>query len=204
MDKKKFIGTVIGVIFFVALIAGATFAWLTLTPTFTNNSVTGGTTNFIVDYTKGSTISGLKIINSSSVATTAMTTAATGKTTVKAYRAANDADGNLTIKLITTSSNALVSTTGPLRYAVCSGTCTLTGSPVASVTASSTGLLAKGTVTSTEQQLLLSDGIATTEKSYDIYLWLDQTTIYSNSDTYLPNGTGLTYAGYISASAVQD
>lgn len=204
MDKKKLIGTIVGVVFFVALIAGATFAWLTVVPTITNGTATGGTTNFIVEYTKGSNVTGLQILDSTTVATTSMTGVSTGKTTVKAYRLANNADGNLTIKLITTSSNALVGASGPLRYAVCSGACTLTGNAATSVTSSTTGLLAKGTVTSTTQNLVVSDGIATSEKSYDVYLWLDQATIYGNSDTYLPNGAGLTYSGYISASAVQD
>ena len=38
MDRKKLIGTIIGVIFFVALIAGATFAWLTFNANVTNGN----------------------------------------------------------------------------------------------------------------------------------------------------------------------
>lgn len=35
MNQKKLIGTIIGIIFFVVLIAGATFAWLSATATVT-------------------------------------------------------------------------------------------------------------------------------------------------------------------------
>ena len=201
MDKKKLIGTIVGVTMFAVLIAGATFAWLTITPTFTNNTVTGGTTNFIVEYTKGSNVGAVLVLDSSNVATSSMTDNSTGKTSVIAYRLPNNADGDLTIKLMTTSSNAIVGASGPLRYAVCAGSCTLTGEVPSVVTASSTGLLAKGTVTSAEQILLVSDGISTTEgKTYDVYLWIDQATFYANSDTY----NGLEYSGYINASALQD
>lgn len=43
MDKKKLIGTIIGVTMFAALIAGATFAWLTFSATITNGSYNTGT-----------------------------------------------------------------------------------------------------------------------------------------------------------------
>ena len=51
MDIKKLIGTIIGVILFVALIAGATFAWLTFGTTLVSTNVNSANTmNFLVDY----------------------------------------------------------------------------------------------------------------------------------------------------------
>ena len=51
MDKKKLIGTIIGVTMFAALIAGATFAWLTFNATITEGTYNAASMNFLVDYT---------------------------------------------------------------------------------------------------------------------------------------------------------
>ena len=65
MDKKKLIGTIIGVAMFAALIAGATFAFLSFTATVTNSTYNGTSMNFLVDYTKGTAITGLPQIKGS-------------------------------------------------------------------------------------------------------------------------------------------
>lgn len=201
MDKKKLIGTIIGVLMFGLLVVGATFAWLQISPAFLNNTVNGKTTNFIVNYVKGTNITKLLILDSTTVSTSSFSAGTGGKISIVAYRATTSADGDLTIKLNTTTSNAIVSNGELLKYAVCSGACTLTETAVSTPTASSTGLLAKGTVNSTTQTLVTIDGISTTtNNTYDIYLWLDQTIFYTNSGTY----NGLTYSGNISADAIQD
>ena len=56
MDKKKLIGTIIGVIAFAALIAGATYAWFSFALNVTTGSYSANTQNFIVTYTKGTNI----------------------------------------------------------------------------------------------------------------------------------------------------
>lgn len=64
MNTKKLIGTIIGVTLFAVLIAGATFAWLTFGTTVGANTYQGQSMNFIVDYTKGTDISYLPILDS--------------------------------------------------------------------------------------------------------------------------------------------
>ena len=71
MNKQKLIGTIIGVIFFVALIAGATFAWLTFNATVTNGAYNGTTQNFVINYTKGKDIDSVPPKLSSGTASTA-------------------------------------------------------------------------------------------------------------------------------------
>lgn len=65
MNTKKLIGTILGVILFAALIAGATFAWLSGDVTVVNSQTLNTlVTNFVVDYTTGSTVTDLPIIDS--------------------------------------------------------------------------------------------------------------------------------------------
>ena len=61
MDKKKLIGTIIGVVAFGALIAGATYAWLTYNATITNGNYLLSSMNFSVVYTKGTAVSAVPI-----------------------------------------------------------------------------------------------------------------------------------------------
>ena len=65
MNTKKLIGTILGVILFAALIAGATFAWLSGDITV-NNTQTLNTqvTQFLIDYTTGSAVTNLPVIDS--------------------------------------------------------------------------------------------------------------------------------------------
>ena len=64
MNTKKLIGTILGVIMFAALIAGATFAWLTFGVTIGNNTLSGNTVNFVLNYTAGSAVTSLPILDS--------------------------------------------------------------------------------------------------------------------------------------------
>ena len=59
MDKKKLIGLFIGVMMFAALIAGATFAGLTLEANTTNNVISGTSRDFTFAYKKGTDIANL-------------------------------------------------------------------------------------------------------------------------------------------------
>ena len=95
MDKKKLIGTIIGVIMFAALIAGATFAWLTIAASITNGNYTASTKNFIVNYTSGTAVDTLNIL---STPTTNDILVEEGLITVSAYKATGSADGILNLK----------------------------------------------------------------------------------------------------------
>lgn len=216
MENKKIIGLIIGILLFGALIAGATFAWFTTNVRILNgNFVNAKTTNFIVNYTKGTAISAVPILDTGSSDSLAEanfatgTSGAGGKIVVKAKRNTNDADGNLDIYLHTTeSADTTTITTAQggtylLRYAVCAGTaaCTLTGTAATTVTSATTGLIAKGSITTTgAQKLVTVDGIATSDVTYNIYLWIDQEFFYTYTDIF----AGKSYSGYVYAEATQD
>lgn len=178
MDKKKLIGTIIGVTLFAALIAGATYAFLTFTANVTNATYNGKTMNFLVDYTKGTDISDAPQL------TTA--TPETAKSlVVKAAKHAGSPNGTVTIKLNTTSSDALT-TSGVVNYAICKGECTT----------NFTSAVKQGTVTAQGTVDLLSEPLSATAVSYYVYFWLDASKITNEH-------IGKTYSGNISATAVQ-
>ena len=187
MDKKKLIGAIIGVIAFGALIAGATFAWLTQNATIANGNYNNiGTMNFSVAYTKGTALTAVPIL--SSPTTNGANPAA--HLDVKANKVSGSAPGNLTIYLNTenATSSALL-TKGVLKYAVCVDACTSTD--LTAVAASN-----KGTITATGKKALLTTPLTSSQTTYNVYFWLDSS---------LVDGTvsGAHYEGYISAEAVQ-
>lgn len=192
MDKKKLIGTIIGVTLFAALIAGATFAWLTFDAEVTNGNYNTTTMDFVINYTKGTDIAdgddGVPILSA------ATSTDARGLT-VSAYRTATSAEGTLYIKMTSTSDNDLT-TSGALNYAVCSGTSTAAAC-TGSLTSGSTGVLNAGTVTTLgETTMYQTDTIPTAQTYYWIFFWLDSSTITNDH-------IGDTFSGYIHASATQ-
>ena len=176
MDNKKLIGSIVGVTAFIALIAGATLAWLNFSATVTNGSKSTGTMNFSVAYTKGTAISTAPNI------VAAPTTSNTTHLDVKANKVAGSVDGTLKIHLVTTT-NQMAS--GTLNYAVCAGTCTSTDL----TQATSKGVIASGT----SDVIIYSGDLSATSTTYNIYLWLDPSKIEG----------GKQYAGYINATANQ-
>lgn len=192
MDNKKLIGTILGVIAFIALIAGATFAWLTITANVTNSSYSIKTMNFSVNFTKGTNVTEVPIV-------VTPTTTNTKSLSVKANKITGSAPGKLTIYLNTanTTSQTLL-TSGVLHYAVCIGTCTGTTNLSVASNVSSTGSVT-GTVTNADslKLALLSDTeLQSSATTYNIYFWLDSATV---DETIM----GETYTGYISAEAQQ-
>lgn len=184
MDKKKLIGTIVGVVLFVALIAGATFAWLTFNANVTNGNYNTMTGNFIINYTKGEqNISSVPIITVTDVATLADSEASS--VVVKAGKnSTNMPNGNFTIKLKTVADGTTLDlTNGALKYAVAIGDAAPT---------------AINSVTSTDDVVLLQDYLlsSTIQVEFTIYFWLDSGTITSDD-------MSKTYSGYIDASAVQ-
>lgn len=125
MDKKKLIGTIIGVAMFAALIAGATFAFLSFTASVTNSTYNGTSMNFLVDYTKGTAITGLPQIKGSTNKSgetlndlVNVTPTNVSRLVVVAKKHNNSVNGHTSIKLTTTSSNTL--TTGSLvNWIIC-------------------------------------------------------------------------------------
>lgn len=186
MDKHKLIGTIIGVSLFAALIAGATFAFLTFSATITNGTYNGGTMNFYVDYTKGTDISYLPQLQEGTPETAA-------SLVVNAKKNNNSIDGYMTIKLSTTSSDDLT-TGGIVNWAICKGQCIGDFSA-----AKNSGVITAGGSTTTPSTISLwTDDVIITEEGTDyyVYFWLDASKINS---TYVNQ----TYSGYIHASAAQ-
>ena len=175
MSNKKLIGTIIGVIAFAVLISGATFAWLTYSVNVTGGTYNGASTNFVVNYTKGTDISDVPILTSPTVSTAR-------SLVVSANKTSTSVDGTLSIKLTTTSSDMLT-TSGAIKYKACQGECADLTSNVGTVTAS-------GTVE------IFSGALQSSATSYYVYFWIDAAT-FSN------NHVGKTYSGYISAEAQQ-
>ena len=130
MSNKKLIGTIIGVIAFAALISGATFAWLTYAVNVTGGTYNGASTNFVVNYTKGTDISDVPILTSPTVSTAR-------SLVVSANKTSTSVDGTLSITLTTTSSDILT-TSGAIKYKACQGECADLTSNVGTVTASGT------------------------------------------------------------------
>ena len=175
MSNKKLIGTIIGVIAFAVLISGATFAWLTYAVNVTGGTYNGASTNFVVNYTKGTDISDVPILTSPTVSTAR-------SLVVSANKTSTSVDGTLSIKLTTTSSDILT-TSGAIKYKACQGECADLTSNVGTVTAS-------GTVE------IFSGALQSSATSYYVYFWIDAAT-FSN------NHVGKSYSGYISAEAQQ-
>lgn len=189
MDKKKLIGTIIGVAMFAALIAGATFAWLTFSATVTNGSYNTGSKNFVINYSGGTALSEMPMLTVSGASAVASSGAKV--ITLSAGLASGSAPGNLTVTLNTTStgsdSNGHASVLPALRYSVAIGT----GAPSAPQTVSSDTQALKLSGNSTTYKI--SSTTATTIK---VYFWLEASDITQSM-------LGASYSGYISATATQ-
>ena len=179
MDKKKLIGTIVGVIAFAALIAGATYAWLSNTLAVSNGVYSLNTMKFLVNYTKGTDITNMQSVSSP-------TTTNTKSLAVQAALASGSTPGKITIYLNTTSASNAIITGGYLKYSWCVGTCSGTNFADHTGTVSSTNKLA----------IVTNETLSTTAKTFNVYFWLDGAKDESSI-------VGLSYSGYISAEASQ-
>lgn len=199
MNTKKLIGTILGIIAFVALIAGATFAWLSVNANVTNQ-YNGTTKNFIINYTRTGDISNLQQLYNP---TKSQITTSNGKTTVKASKTASSAPGIFYL-LLDVTQNTFVSDS--IVYAVCKSTecpstalVTIINSTVTCGTNVTCGVIAGG---DNSENIILEDEdtfnttSAVSEVTYDIYIWIDSIRITSND-------MGASFAGVISAYASQ-
>lgn len=127
MDKRKLIGTIIGVAMFAALIAGATFAFLSFTANVTNSIYYANTMNFLVDYTQGTHIEGLPQRIGSSTRSASdtkfndiqdITPSNVARLVVVAKKHTNSVDGHTSIKFTTTSTDMLT-TDGLVNWIIC-------------------------------------------------------------------------------------
>ena len=185
MDKRKLIGTIIGVIMFAALIIGATYAWLTFNARVTNTVANGTTLSYWVDYEKGEAINELPIL-------TEATTQTAASATIKAQRPEGSIANNIKIFLTTTSNNTLTNS-GTVKYVICEDECdtNFSGNTINSITATSTIEIFSG---------LLNDENDTPpypEHTYKVYFWLDASIVENEH-------IGQTFSAYIHAESTQD
>lgn len=171
MDFKKLIGTIIGVTLFAILIAGATFAWLTFGTTIVSDNVTAANSmNFLVDYTEGTAINNIPMVDS-----TLVTPDQTESLVVVMKRNTNSPDGHGYIALNTTSTGTLT-TGGIVRWAICRDTDIEEGTQVDDVCGGvttpddfSAKALNTGKVTTNSTVVLLNDAKLTgTKCSIDV------------------------------------
>lgn len=170
MDTKKTIGAVVGVIAFIALIAGATFAWFTASAAVTNATYNGTVCSYSLTVTGGNINTSLPLASSTAssdyfYAKTHATIGAQGvMSTVKAKLASACSASSAGVATIAATITSGASTNCPLSYAVFSGATTdYTGTP-----------LAKGTIEGTSAKTLITTGTLTTsDQTYKIWLYLD-------------------------------
>lgn len=204
MERKKLIGTIIGVTMFALLIVGATYAWLSATIDVNNGTYQLSTRNFIIDYEGGGQIENAPIVATATVTPEALATA-NAKKVITAKLMANSIAGKLTLYLTTTKNN-LLTQSGALNYAVCVST---------DCTTNFTKAAATGTIQVTAQNWVQdsttkeysykkeiyvdSAALTTTAKNYYVYFWLDGDKV-TNA---MLSGNNNEYSGYIHASAEQ-
>lgn len=183
MKNAKIIGTVIGIALFIALVAGATYAWFTWRSSSINISGTSGC--FVIDYGIS------KEIGASSMASLKLGSSyndgLTAEVTAKINDSCTGVTGTGTLYLntnVTGTSTAILK--GALKYAVISE-------------ANGTTPIATGVISSTGKNAILSNidlDTATTRK-YTVYVWIDGVLA---DNTY----ADATYSGFISLEATQN
>ena len=206
MDKKKFIGTIVGVIFFVALIAGATFAWLTFNASVTNGNYAGSTLNFTYNYTTGTDVTKINILTATPARNAI--TAGTGYVALTASKPAGSAKASKFDLILKTTTNE-IGVSNVVKYAVCkSATATDCNNSASTAipSATNTTWVALGTIsTGTTDQTLYSDttsfaaeGAATA--NYYVYFWVNSDAIITGNQNQV---VGKSFAGYIYATSQQ-
>ena len=149
VEKHKLVGTIIGVMAFIALIAGITYAWFTWT---SGNTILGGSTEcFTINYVNGQNISG-EIIPSATYSGGKKTTVQIG------ISPSCNIGGTATLKLTSDSSagTAIDLTKGAVKYAVYNGD-----------TEVKSGNVTKDTMD------LATVNLTKSQVTYTIYVWVD-------------------------------
>lgn len=196
IPTEKIWGTIVGIIAFIALIAGLTYAYFAWASS--NTSVSTTSKCFTINYTNGTNIGS----GSGSPTGLSMSTDYTGGlyTDVKmSISSSCSISGTGTISLTTssfkysngTSAVSLISGGTTLKYAVATIT-NNTPSLITGCSGSITAISTKDLCTFN----LTSSSSTTDAQTYRVYVWVDG----SNAGNSF---SGVTYSGYISASAAQ-
>ena len=208
MNIKKLIGTIIGVAAFAALIAGATFAWISATATINGAVFSDISKEFIIDYSKSNDVSGFKEIRNGYATIASITSATSANETgdawaaVTASKRATVAPANSFKIKLKVNENSF--TTKAVAWALCQNDCP--SNTVLATISSGTATCGQGVtncgtiIQQNNQDILLYDDTITFNTdaavgttTYNIYFWID-------SDT--SNSAG-NFSGYIYAEASQ-
>lgn len=195
-NNKKIVGTIIGVIFFVILIAGATFAWLSYMINVTNGTYNTKTKNFFVNYTSGQDINGLPMYYDYYGITDQDLYNDNALISISASLGNPDVSGNIEIMLHVndTPDNLALISSECIKYAVWEeGNCQ---SNEISECADEFGILESSNLNINNNITLYSDALSTTTTDYNIGLWIDKELVTNNV-------IGLNFSGYIFAYATQ-
>lgn len=200
--KEKLWGTILGVITFVALIAGATYAWYSWSSG--ESILTGGTNCFTINYTAGNSIGS----GTNSPAGLGVSDSYTGGlyTDIKmAISNTCSVKGVGTIKLTTssfknsdgTSAVSLISDGNTLKYVVATVTNPNTSSEtVTPITGCSGSITDTGQKSICDFDLTNLASASATVPTYRVYVWLDGSNVSTNFG-------GIIYSGSLNASAAQ-
>ncbi len=195
-NNKKLIGTIIGVIFFAILIAGATFAWLTFSLIVNNGVYNTTTMNFLVNYEGGMDLTSLPMLEGNISVSTC-----TGCTPITVSASKANIDGTLYLKMHTAndSDSMTLAEGGSINYAVCVGTtCTSNSSTAFSqISGVTTGTIDTSSMDEYNDIIIYTGPLTASTTYYNIYFWIDAETITSEA-------IGLDYSGYVHAFAVQN
>ena len=187
-DLRKIIGTVIGILLFVALIAGLTYALYTVT--LNNASVTGGHQCITINYSKGTDIS----VNELEFVTSYTETPA--YTTVTFYNDGSCGANSVgTISIYTNSNTSSVLTNGvvvnsvtyyPLKYTVINN---------------STQTAYTGYIQNTGDTDIDVGVLSDSSNTYTVYLFIEKDSGGIITDEAVSEAI---YSGYVHASARQE
>lgn len=147
MNSRKIYGAILGILGFIALIAGITYAWFTWASG--NTTISGSSGCFTIQYTNGTAISGS--LSPSSDYTGGKTTTATLN-----INSSCTTEGDATISLTTNPSSTIDLTGNAVKYAVYKGS-----------TSVSSGVVTGGT------QTIASFALTKVATTYTIYVWVD-------------------------------
>lgn len=210
MNTKKLIGMIIGVTLFAALIAGATFAWMTFSANITNGAQNIQSRNFTFSYTNGSAIE--KLLPLPAAPARNAITDKNGYLTLTVTKEASSAKSN-SFKIYLHRNTWDVTLTGGIKYAVCkSATAANCNNSVATAIPTSTGsewvkygTITNGTDSAGDGFLLYEDTSTFNTDSkvignYYIYFWIDSSIIDA---TNVSSINGKTINGYVYAVATQ-
>lgn len=183
MDKRKLTVTIVGVILFTLLIAGATFAFLLFTTNITNGNYNTKTKDFNIIYKGGTAVS--EMLQTDNPTTSNLSK---GSLLVTASKTAETAKAS-SFKINLDITNNTI-TTKSIAYAVCKNSCptdvklaTISGSGTSTTATCASGVVACGTISGTTDITLYDDtetfntNSAVPTTTYKIYFWVNLATL---------------------------